>query len=135
MNKILIVEDDQILLSMYQHLFTTHGYQVKVARDGESGLEQALSEHPDLILLDLNLPKLDGITVMHRLRTDTWGKNASIIILTNLDTDEQRLAAVTTDQPAYYLVKANTSPEEVLEKVKEVLNSQAKALADDNHLN
>lgn len=124
MANILIIEDDQVLLGMYQKILVNHGYQVKTAADGEMGLKLAEQDHPDLILLDIRMPKMDGITLMHRLRADSWGKNAAIIILTNLDTDEERLAATVTDQPAYYLVKANNPPEQVLEKVKEILESK-----------
>lgn len=126
MTKILLIEDDETLSRMYQTKLVNHGYEVMVAIDGESGLKLALDEHPDLILLDIRLPKMDGITVMHKLREDKWGKNASIVILSNLDTDDTRLSAVVTDQPVYYLLKANNTPEQVLEKIKDVLDSGSK---------
>jgi len=124
MTRILIVEDDQVLSGMYQKLLSNHGYEVKTATDGEMGLKLTLEDHPDLILLDIRMPKMDGMTMMHKLRVDSWGKHASIIILTNLDADEERLSAILTDQPTYYLVKANNPPEQVLEKIKEVLESR-----------
>jgi len=118
---LLIIEDDLVLARMYQTLLQNHGYDVKTAVDGETGLKEALDIHPDLILLDIRMPKMDGMTVMHHLREDKWGKTAPIIILTNLDLSDQRLTGVVKDQPSYYLIKSNNPPDQVLEKVNEIL--------------
>ena len=118
---LLIIEDDLVLARMYQTLLQNHGYDVKTAVDGETGLKEALDIHPDLILLDIRMPKMDGMTVMHHLREDKWGKTAPIIILTNLDLSDQRLTGVDKDQPSYYLIKSNNPPDQVLEKVNEIL--------------
>lgn len=123
---LLLIEDDQVLAQMYQTLLTNHGYIVEKRNNGEEGLEVALSEHPSLILLDIGLPKMDGMTLMHKLRNDEWGKSVPIIILTNYDTNDERLAGVIMDQPAYYLIKSNNPPEEVVEKIKEILTSKNK---------
>lgn len=123
MKQILIVEDDHILSQMYQTLLTNHGYGVSTVSDGLQGLTLALQIHPDLILLDLQLPEMDGLSIMHALRADPWGKGAKIIIFTNLDTSNQILTRVTADQPAYYLIKSNTAPQQVLEKVQSVIDS------------
>lgn len=124
MAKILLVEDDQILVHMYQKLMQNHGHDVIVAGDGEEGLKHALEDHPDLILLDIRMPKMDGMTMMHKLREDTWGKKAPIIVLTNLDAVDDRLSGVVVDQPSYYLLKADNPPEKVLEKIEEVLETK-----------
>lgn len=124
MANILIVEDDLVLSGMYQKLLVNHGYQVTAAADGETGLKLAKQDHPDLILLDIRMPGMDGMTMMHQLRADDWGKDASIIILTNLDADGQRLTATVTDHPSYYLIKSNNPLELVLEKIEEVLASK-----------
>ena len=118
---LLIIEDDLVLARMYRTLLQNHGYDVKTAVDGETGLKEALDIHPDLILLDIRMPKMDGMTVMHHLREDKWGKTAPIIILTNLDLSDQRLTGVVKDQPSYYLIKSNNPPDQVLEKVNEIL--------------
>ncbi len=122
--KILIVEDETSLLNALAEKFIHEGFSPLKVKNGEEGLEVALREHPDLILLDLLLPKLDGMTMMDRLRGDEWGKKVPIIIFTNLDADDQRLKRVIADQPSYYLIKTNTSLEDVIEKTKEILESK-----------
>lgn len=121
MKKILLVDDDQTLLNMYKDRLQIDKFDVLVAHNGEEGLKLALKEQPDLILLDIKMPKMDGMTMMKKLRLDSWGKNVPIIMLTNLDTDDKILQGVLEDQPAYYLMKDKVTPEEVADKVKEVL--------------
>ncbi|OGE06377.1 hypothetical protein A3I53_00760 [Candidatus Curtissbacteria bacterium RIFCSPLOWO2_02_FULL_40_13b] len=118
---ILLIEDDGILIDMYRKLLLNHGYNVNTAIDGEDGLKKALEDHPNLILLDIRIPKMDGMTVLKHLRADTWGKNAKVIILTNLDATDHILQGVVDDHPSYYMVKSNTRPEIVLEHIKEVI--------------
>ncbi len=121
--KILIVEDDQSLLQMYSDKLKQEGFNVVFARNGEEGLALSASEIPDLILLDILLPKMDGLSMLDNLRTNSeWGKNVPVIILTNLDADDQVIAKVIADKPSYYLMKANTNPQGVSEKIKEILH-------------
>lgn len=119
--KILLVEDDPILSEMYQQKFQLDGFDIVTARSGGEGLLVALQNKPDLILLDILLPGMDGMTVMQKLRDDPWGKNVPIIILTNLNADDNILKGVVQGHPAYYLMKSNSDPSSVVEKVKEVL--------------
>lgn len=119
---LLLIEDDQILLGMYQKLLSNHGYTIHTAMDGEDGLKKALQEHPDLILLDIRMPKMDGMTMLKYLRADKWGKDAKVIILTNLDPTDQILHGVINTNPTYYMIKSNTKPEQVLERIKEVVD-------------
>lgn len=121
---LLLIEDDKILLNMYQKFLTNHGYDVHTAMDGDDGLRRALIDHPDLILLDIRMPKMDGMTMLKLLRQDPWGKDAKVIILTNLDPIDTILQGVVRDHPTYYLVKANTKFDEVLEKIREVTAEQ-----------
>lgn len=121
---LLLIEDDKISLDMYQKLLSNHGYEVHTAMDGEDGLKKALQDHPDLILLDIRMPKMDGMIMLKQLRSDEWGKDAKVIILTNLDPIDTILQGIVRDRPAYYLVKANTKSEDVLERIKEVLERQ-----------
>ncbi len=124
-----IVEDDDSVRNALRDKLAHEGFAIIEAKDGQEGLDLALHEHPDVILLDIRMPKMDGMTLMHKLRQDKWGKNASIIILTNLDTNNERLAGIVADQPSYYLIKANTPLEKVLEKIQEVLESKRGQIA------
>jgi DNA-binding response OmpR family regulator len=125
MNKtILIIEDDKILSDMYRDKFTLNDFSVITAEDGEKGLNLALSEKPDLILLDLALPKLKGMDIMGTLRTSDWGKHVPIIVLTNLSVDGKILEAITRYSPVYCLLKANITPEDVVSRVKGVIKHE-----------
>jgi len=124
MEKILIVEDEKSQRKALRASLEQKGFSILEATNGGEGLGRALSEHPDIILLDVRMPKMDGITMMRKLREDPWGKNASIIILTNYDTTDTQLLQVTAELPSYYLIKANTSLEGIFEKIKKVLDSK-----------
>jgi len=117
--KILIIEDDLILLGILVKKFKLEGFEILKAKNGQSGLELALKEHPELILLDIILPKMDGVTVLRELRADKWGKSASIIILTNLS--EVGSAEDIKEDVSAYLVKSSWEISEVVRKVKEKL--------------
>lgn len=125
MSKILIIEDEESQRTALCDNLTRKGFSILEAGDGVEGLRLALSEHPDIILLDVRMPKMDGMTMMHKLREDAWGKKAPIIILTNYDTSGTQIAQITTDQPAYYLTKANSTLEDILEKIQVVLESKS----------
>ncbi len=122
MKKILICDDDATLRGMYESRFTGEEFTVIAAGNGEEGLALALKEHPDLILLDVDMPKMDGITMMKNVRLDEWGKTVPIILLTNLDTNDKILQGVVESEPSYYLLKDQVDPEKVFEKVNEVLS-------------
>ncbi len=122
MKKVLIVEDDLTLSKMYKTKLENYDFEATQAFDGEEGLSIALETHPDLILLDREMPKLDGLAVLEKLREDSWGKSVPVILLTNLDADDEHLKDITENNPAYYLIKANTEPWEIVEKIEEVLH-------------
>jgi two-component system cell cycle response regulator DivK len=117
---VLIIEDDAVLAEMYKDKFTISNFSVIHAQDGKKGLELAIAERPDLILLDLALPKMKGTDILGTLRTTDWGKTVPIIVLTNLNVDGKILEAITQYSPVYCLLKANTTPAEVVDKAKEV---------------
>jgi two-component system alkaline phosphatase synthesis response regulator PhoP len=121
--KILVIDDEASMIEALSKTFTTAGFVVLTASNGEEGLEIALKEQPDLILLDLLMPKLDGRGTLTNLRQDEWGKNVPVIILTNVSPDaDQTLQSITEHQPAYYLVKPEITLLEIVEKVKDVLH-------------
>jgi len=120
-SKILVIEDESALREALFAKLQEAGYVVESAGDGEGGLGLALRSHPDLILLDLLLPKKDGREVLHQLREDSWGKDVPVIILTVLDADERMLNEILVYHPAHYFVKTTWRLEDVIEKVKELL--------------
>lgn len=120
---VLIVEDEEAELEVLASEFEKAGFEVSQARSGEEALDMAADETPDLILLDILMPEVDGWEVMKRVREESeWGKAVPIIILTNteVDTDEKQMQ-VTEDEPAYFLVKTEFTIDEVVAKAKEVL--------------
>lgn len=121
MRTVLIIEDDTILLEMYKDAFEKNEFSVSTAIDGEEGLKRALQDKPDLVLLDLALPKMTGTAVLEKLRDDEWGKQASIIVLTNLNVDGELLNKIIENRPAYCLMKVGVTPEEVIAKAKEIV--------------
>lgn len=121
--KILIVEDEtQIRKALVEKLQAK--YEVYEAENGNEGLKAAKNKLPNLILLDILMPKMDGIEMMNQLRASDWGKDMKIIIFTNLDSDDRILGAITKGEPAYYLIKSNTDIHEVEEKIRDVLSDK-----------
>ncbi|MEX0919087.1 MAG: response regulator [Candidatus Paceibacterota bacterium] len=118
--KILIVEDDPLVVKALKEKFTKENIQVLEATDGETGLKIALTEKPDLILLDLVLSVMDGLTMLQQLRTDSWGAKVPVIILTNLQESKEILAASEAGANSY-LVKANWRLTDIVEKIKSFL--------------
>ncbi len=120
---ILVVEDEKILVNTLEEKLLGEGFDVIKAYNGIDGFTLALSEHPHLILLDLLMPKMDGMSMLKELRKDDWGKNVPVIILTNLTAgDEERNRDITKLEPSYYFMKTEKSLEEIIEKIKEILN-------------
>ena len=120
MKKILFIEDESALQKTFGEVLGQEGYQVISALDGESGLRLAKSEKPDLILLDLVLPKIHGFEVLKTLKKDEETKDIPIIVLTHLEAIEDIEKAIELGATTY-LVKAQYSLEEVVVKVKKVL--------------
>jgi len=120
MKKILFVEDEPSLQKAISEVLTQEGFKVLSAADGEEGLKLARSESPDLILLDLILPKKDGFEVLKELKADEKMKDIPVIVLTNLEGIGDVEKALTLGAKTY-LVKANYELEDVLKLVKEHL--------------
>ena len=124
--KILMVEDEAVISKAYAEELRDEGFLVLTATNGRDGLELALREKPDLILLDILMPVMDGLTMMDQLRTkDLYGKKVPIILLTNLSaSDEKIIQAIAKNEPAYYLVKSDWDLSGVIEKIKERLGQK-----------
>jgi len=118
--KILVVEDDAMISSIYEAKFKDDGFEVLMAADGAKGLELAKKEKPDLVMLDVILPGLDGFSILEEIKKDKTTKDISVIMLTNLGTEEdkkkgQKMGALD------YLVKASLTPGQISDRVKEAL--------------
>jgi DNA-binding response OmpR family regulator len=121
--KILLVEDDTVLLNVLRDKLSSEGFEVLGAPNGKEGLDMALKTHPDLIMVDVLMPIMDGMEMTKRLREDEWGKKVSVIVLTNLNNEKN--VADFLEKGAYdYLVKASWSLEEVVKRVKERLSAK-----------
>lgn len=125
--RILIVEDEISLRRALQEKFVREGFAVSDAKDGEAGLALALKERPDLILLDMMMPKMDGMTMLHRLRAENeWGTHVPVLLLTNLGSDDRAaMKEIFDDASAHYLVKSNWSIEQIIEKVRDMIAAAA----------
>jgi len=116
MHKIAIIEDDQAISQMYRLKFETEGFEVETASNGKLGLELAESWRPDIILLDLMMPEMNGDEVLDKLRKTSWGKDIKVIILTNMG--EQEAPESVKHQASRFIVKAEMTPRQVAEMVK-----------------
>jgi len=120
MSKILIVEDEASLLTALVNRFTNAGFTVLTAKNGEEGLESALKNQPDLILLDIVMPILDGITMYYRLRKDPRGKRAKVVLLTNMSNPVEVNTLLSSSVDGY-LVKSDWKLDDIVKKVEEKL--------------
>jgi DNA-binding response OmpR family regulator len=118
--KILVVEDEEILLTALTEELNQEGFQVSGAKDGVEGVSKATSEKPDLILLDLVMPKLDGIGALKQMKENSETKDIPVVILTNLS-DYNKISDALSLGAMDYLVKANYRLEELINKIKTVL--------------
>lgn len=118
--KILVVEDEEILLTALSEELRQEGFEVVGAKDGVEGLEKAAAEQPDLMLLDLVMPRLDGISALKQLKAQDNTKEIPVVILTNLS-DYDKISDALSMGAMDYLVKANYRLEELVTKIKTVL--------------
>ena len=125
--KILIIEDEEVINKTYADELRDEGFFVLTAMNGSVGLDIALREKPDLILLDILMPIMDGLTMMEKLReTNQYGKNVPIILLTNLSSSEEKIMkAVVKYEPSHYFVKSDWNLSQVVQKIRERLAVKA----------
>jgi DNA-binding response OmpR family regulator len=120
MTKIAIIEDDPVISQMYRMKFEADGFDVQLANNGKRGVALAETYNPDLILLDLSMPEMNGVDALTIIRKTKWGRDVPVIILTNLGAEEapKELKALNVHS---YIVKAELTPKQVVQSVKDAL--------------
>lgn len=121
MSKIVCAEDDQLIATSLEEGFKAAGFEVVMAGDGEEAVAKIKAEKPDIVVLDIMMPKLDGIGVVWELKADTGTANIPVVMLTNLSdpaTVSKILEAGVTD----YLLKSEQSIDQIVDKVSEVMD-------------
>ena len=120
MTKIAIIEDDPTISQMYRMKFEADGFDVQLASDGERGVALVEAYTPDMILMDLQMPKMGGAEALATIRKNQWGKDIPVIILTNLG-EEEAPKEIRSLGIHSYIVKADLTPRQVVQRVKEAL--------------
>ncbi len=119
-NTILIVEDEIDLRGLLKTKLTSEHFEVFEADNGKTGLEAALRQHPDIILLDIVMPVMDGLSMLRELRQDEWGKTVKVIVLSNLNEAEK--VSESLEKNIYnYLIKSDWEPDDIVKLIKKNL--------------
>jgi two-component system, OmpR family, response regulator VicR len=124
LKKILVVDDEDFIRDTLADKLLKSGFNTIKASDGEEAIAIALKDRPDLIVLDIVMAKMDGMTAMKKIREDAWGATVPIILLTQMEPDDQMLQEIVESRPTYYLVKNKFSLDEVVQKVKDRLTEE-----------
>ena len=120
MAKVLIVEDEESLRDVYKEEFESEGFTVETAIDGQEGFEKMVSFLPELVLLDMYMPKMSGFDVLKSVKNTPALKNIPIVILTNINPDVQDL--MKNLGVSYFLLKADNTPGQVVDRARMILN-------------
>jgi DNA-binding response OmpR family regulator len=121
MSSIAIIEDDQAIAQMYRIKFEAEGFSVQTAENGKIGLELLETMKPDIVLLDIMMPEMNGDEVLEKLRATPWGKDLKVIILTNMGEQEAPPKLKELGVTAF-IVKAEMTPRQVADIVKKSLS-------------
>jgi CheY-like chemotaxis protein len=116
---ILVVEDEGLLRELLVEKMNIEGFQTLEANDGDIGLEIALDKKPDLILLDMLMPRMSGMEMLKRLRADERGRSLPVIVLSNLN-EKESVAESAEQGVVEYLIKSNFSLEDIIVKIREI---------------
>jgi len=120
MAKVLIIEDDPLMSRMYQKIFSFGKYEVETAGDGEEGLEKVNASTPTIILLDVMMPKMNGLQVLEKLKANPATKTIPVVMLTNL-AGQQDAEAALAKGAVKYIIKSEHEPEEVFDMVQQII--------------
>jgi two-component system, OmpR family, alkaline phosphatase synthesis response regulator PhoP len=117
---VMIIDDDVSLVNVLQDKLFSEGYLVLTAQNGQEGFSLSIKHHPDIILLDILMPKMNGVEMLKKLRADNWGKNVPILLLTN-DSNPEHMEETLKLNANDYLIKSDWKLEDVLVKIKETI--------------
>jgi CheY-like chemotaxis protein len=120
MVKVLIVEDDPLMSRMYQKIFTFEGYEVEMAGNGEEGLDKVRTVKPTIVMLDIMMPKMNGLQVLDKIKADPETKSIPVVMLTNLAGLQDAETALSKGA-VKYIVKSEHEPKEIVRMVKEII--------------
>ena len=121
--KVLVIDDDDNLRTVLPDKLNISGFETDSATDGEEGLNKAFHFHPDIILLDMLMPKMNGLEVLEKLREDKWGQSVKVMMLTVLE-DTNTVAQAVDKGTLAYVLKTDHNLDDVVKQVEEILNSQ-----------
>lgn len=119
----MIAEDDALLLRSLKDRFMKEGFEVFPAQNGLEAMKLTLENHPDILLLDIVMPVMDGMSALKRIREDEWGKTAQIILLTNLS-DSEKVAEAVSEGVYDFLIKVDWKLDDLVKKVQGQLKSK-----------
>ena len=120
---ILVVDDDPMLLTLYKKLFSNKGMEVLLAQDGQEGLEMIQQEKPDFVILDIRMPKLDGLSALKIMKANDELKDVPVMVLTNYGNEEYRETAQKLGV-VDFLVKTNIDPSGLVKRVSDYLQNR-----------
>lgn len=123
MAKVLIAEDEKDLLELYCQAFKDDGFETVAAENGEEGLARALETHPDVIFIDIQMPKMNGLDMLRKIREDAWGKLVPVVMLTNMG-GTQEISDSMHLKINHYIIKANSNPIELVNEAKNILSNK-----------
>jgi len=126
MAKVLLVDDDKLTVKLYKGKFEDGGLEIDTAPDGEVALAKLKESKPDLVLLDVMMPKMDGLEMMEHMKSNPATKKIPVMLLTNVGDSEEDVVKGLHLGAVSYLIKSSYTPKEVLQKVKEVLKGYSK---------
>jgi two-component system alkaline phosphatase synthesis response regulator PhoP len=123
-HKVLLVEDDPMIVRMYERKLTHEGYELALAYNGEEGLEALKKSRPDIVLLDVMMPKMNGLEMLKIVKNDPQYANVPIIILTNLSDHPEDVEKCKELGATDYWVKANIRLDELAERIESILKEK-----------
>lgn len=123
-NKVLLIEDDPMVVRMYERKLKKEGFQVSLAFNGEEGLEQVKKNKPDFILLDIMMPKMNGIDTLKALKADPNSKDIPVVMLTNLGDRPEDVQKCKDLGALDYWVKANIKLKDVVGNIRKIIGSK-----------